>query len=348
MKETRAHEGLGIVDNSLKELWLEIGGSCHLRCSYCFAESGGIDTSVENLPLESIVKTLEEFKEMGGERIGIPGAGEPFHPKNREALFRILEYANSSGLKTTVFTAGDLLTEEILQKIDSYRNTTLLIKYNSSDPEIQDRLVNSKGYTQRRAEALQRMIARGYNDGQRLGIVTSIFKENQKEMPSILRYARQNNLIFDADTVLPRGRGESCQVQIGNEEVRKVIRGLQKVDKEEFGIEWDITGSYIASPPCTRFSNHLYVDKTGKVHPCVGSQGVELGDLKEQNLIEIWESPICKIIRAHNYQGRCTTCRNYQEKKCFSCLGRATQNLSTDSLAKKGYVETTGCFGFKE
>ena len=36
-----AHEGLGQLPNSLRELWFEIGGSCHLRCSYCFAESGG-------------------------------------------------------------------------------------------------------------------------------------------------------------------------------------------------------------------------------------------------------------------------------------------------------------------
>ena len=46
--EVSAHEGLGTLPNALKELWLEIGGSCHLRCYYCFANSKGIDNYIDN------------------------------------------------------------------------------------------------------------------------------------------------------------------------------------------------------------------------------------------------------------------------------------------------------------
>jgi len=351
MTQTSAHPGtLGEVsmDGKLKELWMEIGGTCHLRCDYCFANSGGIDRNPENLSLPKTLSTLEEFKQLGGRYLGIVGAGEPFHARNIEDLFAVLDTTKDLE-RVTVFTTGDLITDKTIDRLDKYPNTRLLIKYNSSNPEVQDRIVHSKGYTERRAQALERLISRGYASGQngRLGIVTSIFPENLDEMPDLLRYARQNNLIFDADTVLPEGRGESC-AKSNSDKIREVLKRLQEVDASEFGNIWEITGSYIASPPCTRFSSHLYMNKTGRVQPCVGSQKVELGNVKTQTLAEIWNSPIAKIIREHNYTGKCTTCRNYQEHKCFSCLGRATEDLSTESLERDKAVHTIGCFNYKE
>jgi len=348
--KTAAHAGLGNISNSLKELWLEIGGSCHLKCDYCFASRNGIDTCKDNVSLEKVLGYINEFKQMGGERIGIVGAGEPFHAKNIEDTFSILENVKNTGIYTTIFTTADLLTDKTIDRIDNYKNITLLVKYNSNNPEVQDKLVKSNGYTQRRDAALQRLIDRGYNDGKRLGIVTSIMKDNLNEMADLLRYARKNNLIFDADTLIPRGRGGTCGLQTTNEQTLALLKELQKIDREEFNNTWEITGSYIASPPCTRFSNHLYIDKIGKVHPCVSSQGVEVGDIKTQTLNEVWNSPVMKIIRDHNYVGKCTTCNNYKEKKCFSCLGRACdpENMTTEFLKENGHVETRGCFNYDE
>jgi len=353
--KTSAHPGgLGNVSTTMKELWFEIGGSCHLRCDYCFAKSGGIDTCKDNVSLDKVLGYLNEFKEMGGQRVGIVGAGEPFHAKNIEDTFAILEHLKPTGIYTTIFTTGDLLTDKVIDRLDNYKNLTLLIKYNSDKPEVQDNLVHSKNYTKRRDEVLTKLIARGgythpETEKQRLGVVTSLMTENVNEIADILRYARKNNLIFDADTLIPRGRGSTCGLDLTNEQTKNVLKELQRVDREEFNNIWPITGSYIASPPCTRFSSHMYIDKIGKVHPCVSSQGVEIGDIKTQTLNEIWNSPIMKIIRDHKYEGKCTTCNNYKEKKCFSCLGRACdpENMTTEFLKENGHVLTRGCFNYQ-
>ncbi|HII39517.1 TPA: hypothetical protein HA318_05975 [Candidatus Micrarchaeota archaeon] len=76
----------------------------------------------------------------------------------------------------------------------------------------------------------------------------------------------------------------------------------------------------------------MYVRKDGAVIPCVGSPNVILGNLKIETLEQIWEKPLTRIIRGHEYTGKCTTCRNYLERKCFSCLGRSTDGLSTEQL----------------
>ncbi|MBU0898746.1 MAG: radical SAM protein [Nanoarchaeota archaeon] len=347
MTKVSAHEGLGTLPNALKELWVEIGGTCHLKCDYCFAESDGIDNDPENVPMERMLETIEEFKKMGGERIGVVGAGEPLHPKNREDLFDILNYTEVNDITTTIFTTGDLITENVLDKLDNYKNITLLIKYNSQIPEVQDKLARNDGYTLRRKKALKTLFERGYNDGKKLGIVTSIMEDNYDEMPDLLRYARDNNLIFDADTLISRGRGSTCGLNSSDEKNKTIVEKLQKIDKDEYGKEWIISGNYIASPPCTRFCQHLYINKTGDVYPCVGSSDVVLGNIKEQSLEELWDSPLMKMIREHRYEGECTTCENYQNEDCYSCLGRSTEDLNTESLKRDGYVKTIGCFNYR-
>jgi MoaA/NifB/PqqE/SkfB family radical SAM enzyme len=342
-----AHLGLGTIPDALKELWLEIGASCHLKCSYCFAESGGIDNNTNNLSLNNIFSILSQFISLGGERIGIVGAGEPFHHRNTQDTFQILDYLRTTSIHTTIFTTGDLLNATTLDRLETYPRLFLLIKYNSQIAEVQDALVNVNGYTYRREKVMQELIRRGFNDG-RLGIVTSILEQNATEFPTLFRYARDNKLIFDADTPIPRGRGKSCNREEIARIATPIIETLSKIDREEYGNFWEPHATYIASPPCTRFNQHLYVKKEGIVIPCVGAENVTLGNLKNESLQAVWEKPLTRIIRSHNYSGKCTTCKNYQEQKCFSCLGRCTDNLSNQQLQADGYVRTIGCFQYRE
>ncbi|MAH47606.1 hypothetical protein CMI37_17425 [Candidatus Pacearchaeota archaeon] len=343
-----AHEGLGELPNSLKELWFEIGGSCHLSCYYCFANSGGIDRSKDNVTIDQVTKYLNQFSEMGGERIAVVGAGEPFHARNIEDTFQVLNWAKGKKITTTIFTTGDLISEDVLLRLNSYPDITLLVKYNSQKPKTQDAMVGNSGYTARRDKAMALLMKRGYNDGKRLGIVTSILEENPEEMPTLFRYARDNNLIFDADNPIPRGRGKNCDREKIARSAKPIIDKLSKIDKEEYGNVWESHATYIASPPCTRFNQHMYVKKDGTVIPCVGSPAVKLGNVKDESLEQIWEKDITKIIRGHNYVGKCTSCENYQKNHCFSCLGRSTEDLTTESLIKEGHVRTIGCFQYRE
>ena len=346
-KNISAHEGLGQLPNALREIWFEIGGSCHLKCSYCFAESGGIDRSCDNVDLARIKGYLDEFLAMGGKRLAIVGAGEPFHPRNIEDTFQILEHLKPNQTKTTIFTTADLIKEETIDRLDNYPDLVLLVKYNSANPAVQDKLVGVNGYTKRREKAMQKLMERGYCDGKRLGLVTSILEENMSEMPEMLRFARDHNLIFDVDTPIPRGRGESCDRAKIAELAMPMIRELSKIDREEYGNVWEPHATYIASPACTRFNQHLYIKKDGTVIPCVGSPGVVLGNVKTQTLAEIWTSPLTQIIRGHKYEGKCLSCKNYQEQKCFSCLGRSTEGLTTKQLQREGCVKTIGCFQYR-
>jgi len=175
-------------------------------------------------------------------------------------------------------------------------------------------------------------------------------KDNYQEMKELLIYARENNIEFDADTILSRGRGKDCKCKFDisdktqDSQMLATLKKLQKLDREKYDNNWLLTSTYVGSEPCTRFDHHLYIKRNGEVSPCVGSPQIVYGNTKESTLKELWESSASKIIRKHDVEGACAGCKNYQENTCYSCLARSTdENFTQENLLKTGKINTVGC-----
>ena len=360
--------GLDIIpDGTLQTIWFEEPRRCNLACSYCFAH-GGEALDLDNILSEdTYMKMLEEAKSIGVKSVGIPGAGEPFFSKNRELTLKLLDKCEELDLYTTIFTTGEFITEE-LADILKEKAVELMVKCNSLDPKTQDAFVSDPkrnkirtGYGQKRNDALDLLMEKGFNEPSefqgkkresRMAIVTSIMTglddrpSNYDEMADLLRYARDRNIIFDCDSVLERGRGATCKLNPGDKMILEKQKELQKIDREEYGKIWEISQSYIGTV-CNRYGHHLYVSESGKIRPCIGAMGVDLGNIKTSTLTEAWNRPEMQIIRDRNYKGKCgDECANFEEKKCNSCLGRRTEWLNNDYLLKHGHVKTIGCWNF--
>ncbi len=178
---------------------------------------------------------------------------------------------------------------------------------------------------------------------------------NYREIAFLHTFARLNNIIFDVDTVLERGRAKSCDLCVRDERTKAKFQELQVIDKEVFGYEWGINTAYVGVA-CERPRRHLYIDFKGDIRPCIGATGVKLGNARTTDLMEAWNSQEMQIIRAKKYHGKCAEqCANYIEKDkrtgnplCNSCLGRSTENLTNETLLEKGFVQTIGCWNFRE
>ena len=171
--QIKAHSDI-LSDKALRSLWIEIPDHCHLRCPYCFAntERNKPHLGEDILTSEEYMVLLRTFQENGGQFLGIPGLGEPFHPTNRALVLDIVEMANKLGLQTTIFSTGESLFwamdplrsyVDIVQSTPDFSyaerllksNVILLVKVNSLDPVIQDKLVCQPGYTAARDMALK-------------------------------------------------------------------------------------------------------------------------------------------------------------------------------------------------
>jgi MoaA/NifB/PqqE/SkfB family radical SAM enzyme len=301
-------------------------------------------------------------------KVAIPGAGEPFHPENLHLTRALLKHAAALDLHMTLFTSGHLITDELAAEL-APQDVVLLVKCNSRNPAVQNELVGQApngSFCSMRDAALERLMRFGFNEpyGEpgsptyqetRLGIVTSVMEDNLGELPDLLRFARRNNIIFDCDTILERGRGTRCPEIPSDEKTRAAFNELQRIDRKEFDKHWDISRSYIGTT-CDRFRHHLYVDKRGYIYPCVGCLGddasgvqpVILGNVKDGPgaLYAAWNTPLMRdIIRRHVYAGPCATCLNYVEEKCYSCLGRCRNlEVGMESGDGRNSVSMKGCW----
>jgi len=84
---------------NLKELCFEITNECLLNCIHCSSYS---KIGESHLNKEIILKTVDEFEEMGGEVLEISG-GEPLlHPN----ILEILDYCKEKDFSTMLYTSG--------------------------------------------------------------------------------------------------------------------------------------------------------------------------------------------------------------------------------------------------
>ena len=300
-------------------------------------------------------------------KVAIPGAGEPFHPRNRDLTLALIRSANACGLHMTIFTTGHWIDKALATQLAPL-DVVLLVKRNSGEREVQNRLVGKPAghpFFKKREAALQLLMDIGFNkpfgkpgspeyQETRLGVVTSIMRENIDELESLLCFARKNNIIFDCDTILERGRGGVCRQRLTDTMTERGFKILQRLDRKKFGRQWEISSTYVGTA-CDRYRHHLYVDRRGFIYPCVGcmedrEHGIDpivLGNIKDgpHALIAAWQSPImAKVIRPWRYEGPCKDCTKPEKGICFSCLGRFRDSLVTLTRDSTEPITTIGCW----
>ncbi|GAB1473415.1 hypothetical protein MASR2M69_08560 [Bacteroidota bacterium] len=348
----------------LKSIWIEIPDYCHLHCDYCYASTDNKPKKVDQyLFYSDYEKILREFAVLGGKFVGIPGKGEPFHSKNWELTKSIIDLCCQLNLELAIFTTGDAIFFTSHDTVDAVpamekmeymkdKNLILLIKCNSMIPKIQNKLVNDRHnkYTQLRNRAINILINEyKLNESHRLGIVTSVMKDNENEIVDLYNWAQERNIIFDCDTILERGRGKefTSSGQVPPKiDLEAVFKRLKKV-----GAITNCQGGTYVGSTCDRIIHHLYISVEGDIFPCIGclrediKESFQLGNIKDLSLDQAWKSRFRQRL-ANDYKqvflGTCKNCQNLEDESCYSCLGRCTSSVEEDI-----FIHTTGCIHHK-
>lgn len=353
----------------LESLWIEIPDYCHLHCDYCYAATDKYPKDSKNyLRFEDYERILKEFSKMGGQYVGIPGKGEPFHNKNWELTEQIINCCAKNNLELAIFTTGDAIffdptdtvnSEPKFEKIEVLKdkNVILLIKCNTLNYDKQNHLVHDRfgKYAQMREKAIGYLINKyKLNTQHRLGIVTSVLKDNENEISELYKWASDNNIIFDCDTILERGRGKEY-TSSGNVpssiNLEKVFNKLKEV-----GAVNNCQGGTYVGCTCDRILHHLYISITGDIFPCIGClrediiNELNLGNLRDTCLPDAWKSAIRSRLANHHknvFYGVCKKCQNFIDEICYSCLGRCTSFKGVKSEIEGITIRTTGCIHHK-
>lgn len=313
---------------------LELSMACNLRCIYCYAESGA---PLENeLRFEEITGVVDQAVELGARRIIVLGGGEPLaHPQ----ILPVLQHIHKRGAAIDLFTNGTLLTAEMAE-IFAELGVSPVIKMNSMNPEVQDRLAGRPWAFQDISQGFKHLRQAGYPaSGLPLGVQTVICRHNLDELPDMWAWIRENSMVPYFETITLQGRARKHpDLLVEPEEIRDLFQRLSLMDKERFGFEWE-PHPPVAGLTCMR---HLYtctVTVHGDVIPCPGVN-IKVGNIRRDSLAHILhQSSVVQDLRniRENIKGACRDCELHPH--CYGCRGMAYQYtgdyLAADPLCWK-------------
>lgn len=320
---------------------------CNLHCSFClsFNEYWQVEPSL-TLPLamrpmhslhparpihemstaDIVERVIPQFKEAGVQVVALSG-GEVLIRRDAEIIFREL---GKAGLRWCLDSNLMLCTETVADTIISSFCDSVLVSLDGSR-EVHNKLRRNPKAFDKTTEGLHRLISTRNNAKESKTSVTLNFvmqPGNEGSPPEIVRLAHEYGVDEVQFQLLSERRYENeFSSAIAAESLQTALNMAS-----DFGIpaslyplsEPSVTNfdSWFSMPlrnlqpdefytSCTYIHKNLRIDPEGNVIPCLE---YKLGNLLEENLLDIWNGPAYKTFREHlalnGPFGACLRCCN--------------------------------------
>ena len=311
--------------NRLLSMEIEFSRACNFRCVYCYQEyrTAGSD----ELTREEIKEVLLQAKELGARKIIILGGEPSIYPH----LIEMLRFLGEQGFETEMFTNGTGVTP-VLAAILAETRVRVVLKMNSHNPEVQDRLAGRLGAFAVIETALRHLHQAGYPSRRLfLAVSTIICRQNIEELPQLWQWLRAQNIEPYFEILTPQANAlENSWLEVGSAELKTLFQQLATLDRERFGRQWEPQPPLVGNR-CMRHQVSCVVTANGQVMPCVGVT-IPLGSIRQQRLADILKHQVISDLKNYKQmiKGPCASCEKSSE--CYGCRGAAFQ-LTGDYLA---------------
>lgn len=311
-------------EHKLLSLEMEFSRGCNYRCPYCYI--GEATVSRDELTIDETKRVIDEAAALGAKKIVILG-GEPLLYNK---IIEIIDYINSLDMGAEIFTNGSLLNKTMAAELAS-RNTRVVIKINSLNPEIQDELTGIKDSLNIALNSIKTLQEAGFDSAERLGGSSIISSANLAGIVELYSYLRSHQITPYFEVITPQGRVlDNAHLMIEQNELKSVFEEMAEIDRN-LGIDWKPQVPLVGSK-CLRHWYSALISSTGVVYPCVGVT-IKIGHIRDQSLENIIKSSgVIKKLKQYRdlVKQPCQNCT--QSELCYGCRGTAYQ-LTGDFLA---------------
>ncbi|GBE11980.1 antilisterial bacteriocin subtilosin biosynthesis protein AlbA [bacterium BMS3Abin13] len=315
-----------VAADRLLSMEIEFSRACNFRCSYCYVNDQA-ECSNE-LSREEIKDVILQAKELGARKIIILGGEPSIYPH----IVEMLRFLGKERLEIEIFTNGTGIDKDLAAVLAGER-ARVVLKMNSREEELQDRLAGKKGAFRIINSALAILKEAGYPAAERfLAISTVICRQNIGELPAMWQWLRQENIEPYFEIITPQANAqENTWLTVDSCALKDLFTRLAAIDREEFGRTWEPQPPLVGNK-CMRHQVSCVVTATGNVMPCVGVT-IPQDNIRNNRLAHILKNSEV-INNLKNYRemikGECRTCEKAEE--CYGCRGAAYQ-LTGDYLA---------------
>jgi radical SAM protein with 4Fe4S-binding SPASM domain len=306
---------------------------CYTRCRYCYADRNGSCGKEFNVSL--FEDLLRQAKDCGIESVDFSG-GDIFC---RSDAFELIECTLSMGMYPNIPTKYPLSKDQI-KHLREIGLSTIQISIDALDPNIIDKLVaDSPGYGNKILQTLSYLgeigikvrtntVLTPYNIQDAINLAKYLTQQPYVIKSSFTCYGRS---IYRHDDSLFCSPEEVLKFQNDFDKIKKIFprkfffSGL--VSDPYAGNESERATEFSKRSMCTANRRGFIVLPDGRVTICEElyfHESFIIGDLNQQNLMEIWNSPKALAL-AHPLQsvvpdGACKECSDF--RFCHEGLGR--------------------------
>ena len=322
----RAAIARAATENRLLTMEIEFSLRCNFRCPYCYVpEESYFDGELSSGEIRDV---LVQARDLGAQRIIILGGEPSIYPHIRE----MIGFIQDQGMDVEMFTNGSGMTADFARWLFD-RRVRVVMKMNSFDADLQDRLSGKPGAGRVIAKALDHLKQTGYpSEDAFMAVSTIICRQNIKELPRLWCWLRDQGIAPYFEIITPQANAlENRWLNVDPRALQQLFEALAKIDRECYGRTWPVQPPLVGNR-CLRHQFSCLVTSKGDVMPCVGVT-LPLGNLRKQSLKTIIEnSQVLKELKNHRntIKGPCSNCD--QADGCYGCRGAAYQ-ITGDYLA---------------
>ena len=263
---------------------IEVSSRCNLKCPFCSRTQRieeGTWRSPGDIKLDLFKEVVDQAVENNVYALNLNVIGEPFLNRN---FLEMVNYAKEKGILDVFFhTNAVLLNEKKSRELIASGLDKLIISFDSPYKEKYERVRVGAKY-----ERVLKNVKR--------------FKAIRDEMGSITPVTRINFIKLPGVT-----QKEIDDMVALFEPIVDSIGLLDYIESDNnVRVKAEYPASYKSKFVCSQLLTRMVVYDDGKVFPCCSDydDGLQIGDLKDESLEDIWQGKKLNAIRKKHFDGK--------------------------------------------